>query len=29
MTSEIRPTDMATVIESNKHGENSIFPMLW
>ena len=29
MTGEIRPTDMAAVIAPNKHGERSIFPMLW
>ena len=29
MTGEIRPTDMAAVIAPNKHGERSVFPMLW
>ncbi len=29
MTGEIRPTDMAAVIASNKNGERSVFPMLW
>lgn len=29
MTGEIRPTNMAAVIAPNKHGERSVFPMLW
>ena len=29
MAGEIRPTDMAAVIAPNKHGERSVFPMLW